>query len=126
MSGAGCLLLVVVNDGVVRVVVLLAVAALGAVAALAVRVTARVCARLAALRVGLLVHLLAELVEHLRQRLGRGLDGCGVAALEGLLELVELALDLGLLGRVDLVAQLLERALGLADVGAQSLTDLGI
>ena len=51
VSGAGCLLLVVVDDGVVRIVVLLAVvAAVAAVAALAVRVTARVRARLAALR----------------------------------------------------------------------------
>ena len=85
------LVLVVVNHLVVGVVILLTVGAGLSAALSAAHVGA--CA-LRALRVRLLVELLAHRVEELRELLGRGLDGVGVVALEGLLELVDARLDL--------------------------------
>ena len=76
----GSLLLVVVHDGVVGVVVVLAAGVLAAVVLRLAGIEA-----LAALGIGLLVELLGELVEGLRQRLGRALDGGGVGAGEGAL-----------------------------------------
>ena len=82
--------------------------------------------RLPLLRSGVLIELLADGIEGLLQRLGRGLDGCDVAALVLLLQVVDGALDGGLVVRVDLVAQLVQRLFGLIDelIGGVMRVDL--
>src|SRR6201996_5624164 len=60
----------------------------------------------------LLVHGLAELHRSLRQRVGLGLDGLGVVALQRFLEVADGVLDGAALGLLDLRAMLGQRLLG--------------
>lgn len=76
---------VVIHDLVVGIVILAALVTLGAA----------LLAGLGGVALGrlLLIQLLAHLVEQLGQLLGGGLDGVGVLALQGLLQLVNTGLD---------------------------------
>ena len=106
------LLLVVVDNGVVRVVVVLTAVIRAALCAAGCLAGIKARALRAASR---LIHLLGHLVERLGQLLGRGLDGRGVGAGEGALERGELCLNVALVGGVELVAHLAEGLLGLVD-----------
>ena len=77
-------LVVIIHDLVVSVVIL---TALGIAALLAAHVGTGLSAALGTLGVGLLIELLADGVEVLGQGVGSGLDGGGVGALQGLLQL---------------------------------------
>ena len=91
------------HDLVVSVVIL---TALGIAALLAAHVGTGLSAALGTLGVGLLIELLADSVEVLSQLIGSGLDGGGIGALQGLLQLVDTGLDLALILGGDLVAHL--------------------
>src|SRR5262249_56964947 len=60
----------------------------------------------------LLVHCLAQLHRSLRQRVGLGLDGLGIVALQRLLEVADSVLDSAALAFGDLRAVLGQRLLG--------------
>ena len=105
-------LVVVIHDLVVSVVIL---TALGIAALLAAHVGTGLSAALGTLGVGLLIELLADSVEVLSQLIGSGLDGGGVGAIQGLLQLVDAGLDLALIPGGDLVAHLIQGLFALID-----------
>src|SRR5699024_10030391 len=81
---------------------------------------------LGALRIGLLIELLADGVEGLGQFLGSGLDGGGILTLQGLLELIDAGLHLGLVVGGNLVAHLGEGLLALVDHLVGLVADLDL
>ena len=61
-----------------------------------------------ALGIGLLIHLLGSGVESLLQSVGGVLDGLQVVALGNVLQSLQLGLDVGLVGGVDLALEILQ------------------
>src|SRR4051794_9376319 len=90
------------------------------------RPAARAAARFAGIGGRLLVQPLAELLAGGDEVLGRPADGLEVAAVEGLLQLLQAGLDALLLVATERLALLSQQLLGLVDERVRVVADLGL